>query len=417
MIHALLSRLSSARAHLSAFPANAEANVAPIFAIAIIPVAGLMGAAVDYSRANSIKAAMQAAADATALDLVHNAFSRPTGNVSETAVKVFNASFSRPEVAQVSAQSASNGVVTINATTQMATEFMGIMGVSTMTIGSRAVAMKVPGDGLGCVLALNRMKSGAVTAQGGTVANMIGCSIYDNSRNSTAMTVAGSARVSARSVSVSGGMSGNTGVTTTHGIRTNQEPIPDPYEKLQIPSYSGCDHNNFQSKKKITIDPGVYCGGMQFNAQDDVTFNPGVYIIDRGDFNVNGGAILKGTGVTIIFTSSTGSNWPTVTINGGATIDLRPSSTGTYAGVLMFGDRNIPVGTSFKFNGGATQYLGGAVYFPTGEIDFAGGAGTSTNCTQLIGDTINFTGNSGVAIDCAGYGVKPFSATNVRLVS
>ena len=79
-----------------------------------------------------------------------------------------------------------------------------------------AVAMKVPGDGLGCVLALNRMKSGAVTAQGGTVANMIGCSIYDNSRNSTAMTVAGSARVSARSVSVSGGMSGNTGVTTTH---------------------------------------------------------------------------------------------------------------------------------------------------------------------------------------------------------
>ena len=417
MMHALLSRLSSVRERLSAFRANAEANVAPIFAIAIIPVAGLTGAAVDYSRANSIKAAMQAAADATALDLVHNAFSRPTGNVSETAVKVFNASFSRPEVAQVSAQSASNGVVTISATTQLATEFMGIMGVSTMTIGSRAVAMKVPGDGLGCVLALNRMKSGAVTAQGGTVANMIGCSIYDNSRNSTAMTVAGSARVSARSVSVSGGMSGNTGVTTTHGVRTNQEPIPDPYEKLQIPPYSGCDHNNFQSKKKVTIDPGVYCGGMQFNAQDDVTFNPGVYIIDRGDFNVNGGAILKGTGVTIIFTSSTGSNWPTVTINGGATIDLRPSPIGTYAGVLMFGDRNIPVGTSFKFNGGATQYLGGAVYFPTGEIDFAGGAGTSTNCTQLIGDTINFTGNSGVAIDCAGYGVKPFSATNVRLVS
>ena len=419
MIHSLLSRLFSIRAYAARFRHDTKANVAPIFAIAIIPAVGLTGAAVDYSRANNIKAAMQAAADATALDLVHNAFSQPTGTVSETAVKVFNASFVRPEAAnlQVSAQSASNGVVTVNATAQMPTEFMGVMGVSTMTIGSRAVAMKVPGDGLGCVLALNRMKSGAVTAQGGTVANMIGCSIYDNSRNSSAMTVGGSARVSARSVSVSGGMSGNTGVTTTHGIRTNQEPIPDPYAKLQIPVYSGCDHHNFQSKKKITIDPGVYCGGLQFNAQDDVTFNPGVYIIDRGDFTVNGGAILKGTGVTIIFTSSTGSNWPTVTINGGATIDLRPASTGTYAGVLMFGDRNIPVGTTFKFNGGATQYLGGAVYFPTGEIEFAGGAGSGMSCTQLIGDTVNFTGNSGVAIDCAGYGVKPFSATNVRLVS
>jgi hypothetical protein len=65
------------------------------------------------------------------------------------------------------------------------------------------------------------------------------------------------------------------------------------------------------------------------------------------------------------------------------------------AGILMYGDRNIPVGTTFKFNGGATQYLGGAVYFPTGAIDFSGGAGTSTTCTQVIGDTITFTGNSG----------------------
>ena len=87
------------------------------------------------------------------------------------------------------------------------------------------------------------------------------------------------------------------------------------------------------------------------------------------------------------------------------------------AGVLMFGDRDIPVGTTYKFNGGATQYLGGAIYFPTGDVQFSGGGGTNTNCTQLIADTISFTGNSGLAINCAGYGVKPFSVTSVRLVS
>jgi lipoprotein-anchoring transpeptidase ErfK/SrfK len=91
---------------------------------------------------------------------------------------------------------------------------------------------------------------------------------------------------------------------------------------VPLPAYSGCDQTNFSAKKKVTIDPGVYCGGMQFNANADVTFNPGVYVVDGGNFTVNGGGNLQGSGVTIVFTSSTMSDWPTATINGGATINL-----------------------------------------------------------------------------------------------
>jgi len=416
MMHLLPSRLSSVCAHAARFRTDAEANVAPIFAIAIIPLLGLTGAAVDYSRANSIKSAMQAAADTTALNLVKDALSLPSGNVSATATPVFLASFSRPDAAQlqVSAQSTSSGVVTVTATAQMATNFMGVLGITNISIGSRAVATQTPGDGKGCVLALNRTASGSITAQGSTTINLNGCSLYNNSRSSTALTVGGSAQVSALSVGVVGGMSGS--VTTAEGVQTGVSPITDPYAKLQVPSFSGCNEHNFTAKNKVTIDPGVYCGGMQFNANADVTFNPGIYFIDGGDFTVNGGAKLQGTGVTIIFTSSNG-NWPTATINGGAAIDLRPPSTGPMAGILMFGDRGIPVGTTFKFNGGATQYLGGAIYFPTGDISFSGGAGTNTNCTQLIGDKVTFTGNSGLAINCAGYGVKPIGVSGVKLVS
>ena len=61
---------------------------------------------------------------------------------------------------------------------------------------------------------------------------------------------------------------------------------------------------------------------------------------------------MTGTGVTLIFTSNTRSNWPTATINGGATINLTAPTSGATIGMIMFGDRNIPVGTSFKFNGG-----------------------------------------------------------------
>jgi hypothetical protein len=75
-------------------------------------------------------------------------------------------------------------------------------------------------------------------------------------------------------------------------------------------------------------------------------FNPGIYYMDQGEFSVNGSAKLTGTGVTIIFTSSTGKNWPTASINGGATVNLTPPTTGPTVGVVMFGDRDIPVGTS-----------------------------------------------------------------------
>jgi Flp pilus assembly protein TadG len=406
-------------AQLSRFVKDREGNVAPIFAIAMIPVFGLMGSAVDYSRASSIKAAMQAAADSTALNLVQNALTLPTGDVSGTATNIFKATFDRPDATQlqVSAQTNADGTATVTALAQMPTDFMGVVGMSTMAISSRAVAKKVAGDGSGCVLALSKAASGSITAQGSTTVALNNCSLYDNSNSATALTVGGSASVSALSVGVVGGISGNAGLSTSQGVRTGLSPIPDPYAGVSVPSFSGCLETNYSAKKQETINPGVYCGGMSFNANADVTFNPGVYYIDQGTFSVNGGAILHGNGVTIIFTSSTGTNWPTAQINGGATVDLRPQTSGPLAGIVMFGDRRIPSGTTYKFNGGATQYLGGAVYFPTGAVDFSGGAGANTTCTQVIGDQVTFTGNSGLAINCAGYGTKPITPTNVRLMS
>ena len=47
--------------------------MAIIFAFATLPVIGFVGAAVDYSHANSVKVAMQAALDSTALMLAKDA--------------------------------------------------------------------------------------------------------------------------------------------------------------------------------------------------------------------------------------------------------------------------------------------------------------------------------------------------------
>jgi hypothetical protein len=241
--------------------------------------------------------------------------------------------------------------------------------------------------------------------------------LYDNSNSSTALTVGGSATLSALSIGVVGGVSGNAGITTTQGIRTGIGPVADPYASYSFPNFFDCSQQKFTAKSTVTIDPGVYCDGISLNAGANVTLNPGIYYIDGGGLSVNGGATITGSGVTLVFTKKTASSWPTVTINGNATVNLTPPKSGPTAGIVIFGDRNIPVGTTFKFNGGANQYLGGAIYVPTGTINFAGGAGTSTSCTQIIGNTVTFVGNSSLAINCSNYETRPFSPLVLKLTS
>jgi hypothetical protein len=65
----------------------------------------------------------------------------------------------------------------------------------------------------------------------------------------------------------------------------------------------------------------------------------------------------------------------------------------------------------------AFGHLGGAVYIPSGAISFSGGDGTSMSCTQIIGDTVSFTGNSALAISCSSYKTKPFSARVLKITS
>ncbi len=53
-----------------AFRKDSEGNVALMFAIAVIPLLGFVGAAIDFSNANSVKAAMQTALDFDRTDAV-----------------------------------------------------------------------------------------------------------------------------------------------------------------------------------------------------------------------------------------------------------------------------------------------------------------------------------------------------------
>src|SRR6516165_5352781 len=307
------------------------------------------------------------------------------------------------------------GAVEVDIQQPQSALFSKLFGIVPFEIKARAVALANIG-GTGCTLSLDPTASGATTVKGSAQVTLNGCDMYDDSNSATALSVNGSATVSARSVDVVGGVSGTSNITVSQDIATDQSYWPDPYANTQIPNFSGCDAHNFSAKSAVTLNPGVYCGGMSLNAGAVVTLNPGIYYLDRGSLQVNGGASLTGTNVTLVFTSSNGQNYSTATINGGATVNLTAPTSGPTQGIVLYGDQNMPTGTSFKFNGGASQYFGGAIYIPKGAIDFAGGANTSTGCTQLIGDTLTFTGNSNLSINCSGSNVKPIGTSLAKLV-
>src|SRR5437870_4491364 len=77
-----------------------SANVTVFFAVSFVPVVGVVGAAEDYSQANSTKAAMKAAADATALMLAKTiaASSFSSTQISQKASDYFVAMLNRPKV-------------------------------------------------------------------------------------------------------------------------------------------------------------------------------------------------------------------------------------------------------------------------------------------------------------------------------
>jgi hypothetical protein len=406
---------------LSRFLRNRDAGVAPMLALAALPLFGFAGAAVDFSRAASVRTSMQAALDASALMMAKSAKNADATVLNADATQYFNANFQNSEIQNLNTSAAtsstSNGYsATLTASGSIKSKFMGMFGFSSLSISVHSTATSYA-DGLGCVLSLNRHASGAVTGQGSTNVVLNGCSVYDNSDHATALVAGGTAHLTALSVGVVGNLTGTENITTTAGIRTGVAPITDPYAYHSFPAFGGCTENNFTGKDTITINPGVYCGGISINAGAVVTLNSGIYYLDGGNLSVNGGGTLQGSGVTLVFTSQNRNGFATASINGNATVNLTPPTTGGTAGIVVFADRRIPVGTDFKFNGGATQYLGGAIYVPTGAVDFSGGAGTSTNCTQLIGNTVTFTGNSKFALNCNGYGTKPFSPLMVKLTS
>ena len=130
------------------------------------------------------------------------------------------------------------------------------------------------------------------------------------------------------------------------------------------------------------------------------TFLPGVYVMDGGSFRANATADISGNGVTFFMTNNA-----TVDINGSAHLDLKAPTSGTYKGVLFYGDRDNDYDTN-KFNGNASSSLTGAMYFPSQDVQFLGNFSGDNGCMRIVAATIKFTGSSEMNADCTAEGLN-----------
>jgi len=121
------------------FIQDRRGSIAPMFGFLVVPLIGLAGAAVDYSRANSTRTAMQASLDATALALSKDVTTLTAAQATQKAQDYFNANFSRPGTSTVvvTATYTSNpSTLTVSATGSISTTFMKVMGISSMALNS-----------------------------------------------------------------------------------------------------------------------------------------------------------------------------------------------------------------------------------------------------------------------------------------
>ncbi|HYW61760.1 MAG TPA: pilus assembly protein [Bradyrhizobium sp.] len=125
-----------------------DGNIAVIFAIALLPILGFVGAAVDYTRANAARSSMQAALDTTALMLSKDlsAGTITTAQIATKAQAYFAALYTNSDAKSVSVNatytpsSAMGSTVQVTGSGAVTTDFMKVAGFPNINFNSSSTA-------------------------------------------------------------------------------------------------------------------------------------------------------------------------------------------------------------------------------------------------------------------------------------
>jgi Flp pilus assembly protein TadG len=154
---------------LTRFWKDRQGNLAPMLGIAIIPLIGFVGAAVDYSRANATRTALQSALDSTALMLSKNAALQTSGALQTEATNTFNALFTATNAQNVAVTASYSSILgsqlMISGSGTVKTDFLSVLGIdqidisasTTSTWGNSRLRVALVLDNTGSMASSNKM--------------------------------------------------------------------------------------------------------------------------------------------------------------------------------------------------------------------------------------------------------------------
>ncbi|MEZ5920888.1 MAG: Tad domain-containing protein [Parvularculaceae bacterium] len=295
---------------------------------------------------------------------------------------------------------------------------------NSVTINGDAVA-KVENGRPACILALHPTASGAISTGGSTNVALTGCDIAANSISPTAITSTGNgSNVAADCISAVGNVSINNTYSLLCPAPIVNAPITgDPYAYVAEPANAACTSNKNLNQFPNQGSGAQRCysgssGGVSVSGNTTLAPNTTYVFENTGgntlSFSMNGNKTLSGTNVTLFFKGK----WDIKT-NGNSSINITAPTTGPYAGLAIWGSKNSEVDIDFTGNNGA--FVVGAIYSPNNdsEIKYTGSNVTYSagQCTQVIGGTVTFWGNSDFSTDCSSSGTTDIkTAQTIRIV-
>ena len=81
----------------------------------------------------------------------------------------------------------------------------------------------------------------------------------------------------------------------------------------------------------------------------------------------------------------------TFSSNAQANNNITAPTTGTYAGIAVYQDRRASSGNSNTVNGGSSNVIQGAVYFPNGVLQINGTGNAVSLCAMWVAKDIELT--------------------------
>ena len=405
---------------LTRFARDVRGSVAMIFGIAAPVLLAAGGMAIDLGLVSLQKTRMQSAVDAATLAAARELQVSKTdkSQIASVAKQVMVMSLGKDgnRVSLDISIGSDAASLTVKASLPVTTYFMDWTGGKGISVEAVA-GIHTSGVPL-CVLGL-AMKDGKKVEPGLTLNENArltgdGCAVYSNAPKKDAIESNSGATLEAGLICSAGGVEGD---------EENFDPAPltdcpafqDPLKNRPEPTIGSCDFKDFrigisfkkkeeikekQIKEKIknetaaeasggkggkkhfdekkekpvdtskydrsevTIEPGVYCGGLMIGGGIAATFSSGDYIIKDGPLYVTEEASIKGENVGFFFTGKDSNLYfgPHTKIN------LTAPTDGEMAGILFFEERgNKKVRPHAILSDGARK-LEGTIYLPTGHL-------------------------------------------------